>query len=219
MAQTKALVLLSGGQDSATCLAMALAEGHSVETLTFDYGQRHRIEITQAEKLAQLAGVPFRLVEIPFFSQLTESALTDHSKPIEAAQGEIPNTFVPGRNLIFLSLGAICAYQKDISTVYTGVCQTDYSGYPDCRDEFVKSLNRTVNLALLSDIEIKTPLMFMTKAETVHKMKEMGKLRWYKETHTCYEGKRPACGKCPACKLRLAGFAEAGVSDPLEYAM
>jgi 7-cyano-7-deazaguanine synthase len=213
-----ALVLLSGGQDSTTCLAQAMKDFDGrVETIAFDYGQRHDIELFQAEKIAKTSGVPFHVTDLKFISTITENALTRSTIKIEEKEGEVPSTFVDGRNLFFLSVGAVYAKSKGISTIYTGVCQTDFSGYPDCRDVFVKSLNNTLNLSMDVEFDIRTPLMLMTKAETVLHMQSLGKLEWYKDTHTCYEGKRPACGMCPACKLRLKGFDEAGIVDPITY--
>jgi 7-cyano-7-deazaguanine synthase len=213
-----ALVLFSGGQDSTTCLAWATSEFDQIYALTFDYQQRHRIEIEQAKKIAQKVGVKHEVMEIDLFSKLSKNALT-HSDIAISGRGEknLPSTFVPGRNLIFLSLAAMKAYQLDISDIVTGVCQTDYSGYPDCRDTFIQSLQTTVNLAMDTKFTLHTPLMNMTKAQTVTMMKDLGKLQWLKESHTCYEGKRPACGSCPACLLRLKGFQEAHIVDPLGY--
>jgi 7-cyano-7-deazaguanine synthase len=215
----KAVVLFSGGQDSATCLAQACADfDNDVVAVGFDYGQRHSIELKQAKLLAETAEVPYRIIDLNFISQLTPNALTDSSIEIDHKEGELPSTFVPGRNLFFISVGAVIARQLGAKYLYTGVCQTDYSGYPDCRDDFVQATQKTVNLAMETDLEIRTPLMWLTKAETVILMKSLGKLDWYKESHTCYEGARPACGQCPACELRLKGFQEAGIQDPLEYA-
>jgi len=219
MRNNKALVLLSGGQDSATCLAVAKARYQNVETICFDYGQRHRIEINQARQLAAEAGVPFFVQKLELLKDLTENALTRDDIAIDHQTGSLPSTFVPGRNLIFLTVAAIYAYPKGIRTLYTGICQTDYSGYPDCREKFVKSLTKTLNLAMETTFTIETPLMSLTKAETVLLMQQMGNLEWYTQSHTCYEGKRPACGICPACKLRLKGFEEAGINDPIAYAL
>ena len=212
-----ALVLLSGGQDSATCLALAIAEFGAAEvmTLSFDYGQRHRIELQKAQILAATAGVSYQEVALPFIGGLSHNALTDNTMVIDALGPEsMPNTFVPGRNLFFLSVAAVVAKQHGIRILYTGVCQTDYSGYPDCRDTFVKSLNVTLNLAMEDHFEIRTPLMWMTKSETVLLMAEMGRLEWYGHTYTCYEGVVPPCGTCPSCLLRAMGFHEAGIFDP-----
>ncbi|RAP27398.1 7-cyano-7-deazaguanine synthase QueC [Candidatus Marinamargulisbacteria bacterium SCGC AG-343-D04] len=214
----KVLVLLSGGQDSTTCLAQACHDfPGEVMAVGFDYGQRHRIELTQAQRISDIAKVPFEVISLPFISSLTDNSLTRKDMPIEHKEGELPSTFVDGRNLFFLSVAAVRAKQKGVRILYTGVCQTDYSGYPDCRDDFVKSLQQSLNLAMDYEFDIRTPLMFLTKAETVRMMETLGKLEWLKESHTCYEGKRPACGRCPACLLRLKGFLEVGIKDPLEY--
>lgn len=215
----QAIVVFSGGQDSTTVLAYAIQKHglKNVECITFDYAQRHQIELKQANKIADIVGVPIQILSVDLFEKLTKNALTDPNQKIEHSDGELPSTFVPGRNHIFLSIAAIAAYQKNIEHIYTGVCQTDYSGYPDCRDNFVKSLEQTLNLAMSTSITLHTPLMWLTKAQTIHLMEALGKTEWYKESHTCYEGLRPACGQCPACKLRLNGFAIAGVKDPLDY--
>ena len=210
----KSLVLLSGGQDSATCLAIALQQG-DVHAVGFDYGQRHRVELQAAGRLAAEAGVAFEVIELPIISQLTTNALTRHDQVIEVKSGELPSTFVDGRNMVFLTFAAIRAKQLGIQRIYTGVCQTDFSGYPDCRDVFVKSLNVTLNLAMGYDFVLDTPLMWLTKADTVRLMANLKRLDWYRLTHTCYDGQVPPCGQCPACKLRAAGFAEAGIADPL----
>ncbi|MGE4170137.1 MAG: 7-cyano-7-deazaguanine synthase QueC [Candidatus Margulisiibacteriota bacterium] len=213
------VVLLSGGQDSATCLALAL-KNHpkGVRALGFDYGQRHKIELIQAQKLADLAGVPFDIITLDWLGNITHNALT---KPltIEATSdhNQLPNTFVDGRNHLFLSVAAVYAKQYGLSTLYTGVCQTDFSGYPDCRNDFIQSLEKTLSLAMAFPFDIQTPLMWLTKSQTVQLMAGLKKLAWYAETHTCYEGQRPACGECPACLLRKKGFEEAGIPDPLPY--
>jgi len=212
-----ALVLFSGGQDSTTCLAMAKHKHSNVEAICIDYGQRHRIELDQAKIIADRSDTPLTIIKTDLLAQLTNSALTQADQKIEIKQNALPSTFVPGRNQLFLTLAAIVAYQKKISVIYTGVCQTDYSGYPDCRDDFIQSLTQTINLAMNTTITIETPLMWLTKAETIRVMQTLGRLDWYADTHTCYEGVRPACGQCPACKLRLKGFNDAGVVDPLTY--
>lgn len=216
--QKKALVLLSGGQDSTTCLTWALTKFDKVYAITFDYGQRHSIELNCARKIAKLTKTPLHIQKIPFFKDLTHSALTNHKRKITAGKNSLPSTFVPGRNLIFLSIAAIYATKLKITDIITGVCQTDFSGYPDCRDEFVKSLEKTLRLAIEKPFKIHTPLMFLTKAETVKMMRKFGKIDLLKYSHTCYKGTRPACGKCPACKLRLKGFKEAGEKDQIKYA-
>jgi 7-cyano-7-deazaguanine synthase len=218
MTENKAIVLLSGGQDSATCLSIACQAGYdSILAVTFEYGQRHVIELKKAVQLAEIAGVPIRIVEASFIAQLSTTALTSATIPITTEEGELPSTFVPGRNLFFLSMAAVIARQEGVRTLYMGVCQTDFSGYPDCRVAFIQSAETTINLAMETTIQIKTPLMNLTKAETIMLMKELGTLSWYADTHTCYEGRVPACGRCPACQLRLKGFELAGIQDPIEY--
>ncbi|RAP38733.1 7-cyano-7-deazaguanine synthase QueC [Candidatus Marinamargulisbacteria bacterium SCGC AAA071-K20] len=211
------LVLLSGGQDSTTCLAIAQNECETVYSVSFDYGQRHRIELQQAQKIASLANVDFHIIDATFINKLNNNALTDSSIEISQVDNEIPNTFVPGRNLFFLAMAAVYARERECNIIYTGVCETDYSGYPDCRSDFIKSAEQTINLAMESHFEIKTPLMTLSKAATVRLMYSFNKMDWYSHSHTCYEGKRPACGVCPACILRLKGFKDAGFEDPLSY--
>ena len=212
----KALVLLSGGQDSVTCLAQALGENDVVEALGINYGQRHLVELQQAQMIADAVGVKYSLVDSTVFTRFTHNSLTDLDMEIDDGD-ELPNTFVPGRNALFLNIAGIYAYQRDIRRIYIGVCEADYSGYPDCRENFVQSMQESLSLAMDTQFEIRTPLMHLSKAETVVKMKELGHLDLLALSHTCYEGDRPACGKCPACILRLNGFEEAGLTDPLAY--
>lgn len=211
----KALVLLSGGQDSATCLAWSLKNFQNVITLSFNYGQRHQIELEKANKLSKIAKVEHFCLDIPVFSDLSQNALTCKKIPIQNNENGPPNTFVPGRNLLFLSLAASFAYSKHCSDLVTGVCQADYSGYPDCRENFIQSVTESISLALEKQFTIHTPLMHLSKAESIHLMQSLKKMDWYKHTHTCYEGVVPPCGKCPACILRQKGFDEAKVIDPL----
>jgi 7-cyano-7-deazaguanine synthase len=214
------VVVLSGGQDSATCLALAHEQGYwPIHTISFDYGQRHKVELKCAEVLSDLIGAIHKVIPISSFEGVARSSLLnqtdDLSLPHQINQ-KLPASFVPGRNLIFLTLAAAYAYSNEIKEVWTGVCETDYSGYPDCRALTIKSLELSLNLGLDDyGIRIVTPLMYKTKAETVRMMSEMNKISWYAYTHTCYNGKQPPCGECPACKLRAKGFAEAGVEDPL----
>jgi len=214
---TTALVLLSGGQDSTTCLAWAKKKFRKVYAITFDYGQRHKIEIKAAKKIADTAKIPLLLYKTDIFKKFTQNALINKNIKIKIHKNKLPTTFVPGRNLIFLSIAAIYAHQLGISNIVTGVCQTDYSGYPDCRDKFIKSLEKTLNLAMETKFKIHTPLMWLTKAKTVKLMQQLGQIKLLKSTHTCYKGMATACGKCPACKLRLKGFKEAGIKDPIKY--
>ena len=215
----KSLVVLSGGQDSTTCLYWALNEygASNVTTVTFDYGQRHRVELECAKKVADIAGVPNTVLPINTLSALGGNALTDE---IEVKAGidpktNLPNTFVPGRNLIFLTYAAAFAYQRGIHHLVTGVAQTDYSGYPDCREDTIQALQKTINLGMDYDIAIHTPLMHKSKKETVEIARDLGALEAMAYTHTCYNGEQPPCGECPACLLRAKGFEEAGITDPL----
>ena len=212
----QAVVLHSGGQDSTTCLVWALKRFKKVYLISFDYGQRHKIELRAVRQIAKKLKLPYRIIKLPIIKELTENALTNPKLKIKTGKG-LPSTFVDGRNQIFLTIAAVYAKQKSIPNLVTGVCQTDYSGYPDCRDDFIKSLQKTLRLAMEFPFKIHTPLMNLTKAETVKLMQKLGGLNLLKYTHTCYEGTRPACGKCPACKLRLKGFREAGMIDPLSY--
>ncbi len=216
----KALVVLSGGQDSTTCLYWAIKRYgvNAVDTVTFDYGQRHRIELDCASRVAAFAGVPNSLLPIDTFSALGGDALTDPDIEIASDVEEdsgLPNTFVPGRNLIFLTYAAAYAYQRGIGHLVTGVAQTDYSGYPDCREGTMTSLQQTLRLGMESEITIHTPLMHLSKKETVELARDLGALPAMKYTHTCYNGERPPCGACAACELRAQGFAAAGIEDPL----
>lgn len=216
----KALVVLSGGQDSTTCLYWAIHRfgRANVETVTFDYGQRHRIEIDCAEAIALQAGVSHQLLPIDTFTALGGNALVDGALAVgEAADNApaLPNTFVPGRNLIFLTFAAALAWRKGIDHLVTGVAQTDYSGYPDCREATLQSLQTTLGLGMERDFVIHTPLMNLSKKQTVELACQLDALKAMALTHTCYNGRRPPCGSCPACELRAKGFAEAGVEDPL----
>ncbi len=216
--QKKGLVLLSGGQDSTTCLAWALEQFDELHAICFDYGQRHKIELECAKEVAKATNTPLHIQKLNLFQDLTTSALTNLDQEITHGDEEnLPSTFVPGRNLIFLSTAAIHAHSLGISDLITGVCQTDYSGYPDCREDFIISLEQSISLALDTKINIHTPLMHLTKAETVTMINELGKLHLLEHSHTCYKGSRPACGQCPSCELRLKGFKEAGITDPIEY--
>lgn len=216
----KALVVLSGGQDSTTCLYWAINRfgGDLVSSVTFDYGQRHRIELDCARRIAAEAGVSNVCLPIDTFAALGGDALTDTSIAVSEAAGadpELPATFVAGRNLIFLTFAAAYAYRHEIRHLVTGVAQTDYSGYPDCREETMTALQNAIRLGMDSDVEIHTPLMHRSKKETVELAVQLGALDAMALTHTCYNGQQPPCGKCAACELRARGFAEAGVPDPL----
>ena len=213
-----AIVVLSGGQDSTTCLYWALERFAAVETLTFDYGQRHRIEIDCARQIAAQAGVANTVLPLDSLAALGGNSLTDSSMAIrlddERGSG-LPNSFVPGRNLLFLTLAAAYAWQRGCEDLVTGVAQTDYSGYPDCREATLKALQTSLRLGMESTLRIHTPLMHLSKKDTVLLARSLGALDTLALTHTCYQGMRPPCGQCPACELRARGFAEAGIDDPL----
>ena len=216
----RALVVLSGGQDSTTCLYWAIERfgRDMVETVTFDYGQRHHIELECAENIARYAGVSNVCLPVDTFAALGGDALTDPDVEVEPGTVEgtgLPNTFVPGRNLIFLTFAAAYAWQRDIRHLVTGVAEADYSGYPDCRQKTIDALQVAVRLGMESEIEIHTPLMHLSKKQTVELARDLGALPAMAMTHTCYNGERPPCGACPACVLRAKGFAEAGIEDPL----
>ncbi len=220
MLNAQALVVLSGGQDSTTCLYWALDKfgPNAVEAITFDYGQRHRVELGCAARVAEFAGVLHTVMPIDTFAALGGNALTDRNigvqKDLDIESG-LPNTFVPGRNIVFLTFAAAFAWQRNIEHLVTGVAQTDYSGYPDCRQETIEALQLTIRLGMASNVVIHTPLMRLSKKETVLLARDLGALEAMALTHTCYDGRRPPCGECPACELRAKGFNEAGIEDPL----
>lgn len=218
--EKRALVVLSGGQDSTTCLYWAIDRygRENVSAITFDYGQRHRIELECAERVASDARVPWECLPINTFSALGGDALTDDAVDVENEPDEtsgLPNTFVPGRNLIFLTFAAARAWRRNIGNIVTGVAQTDYSGYPDCREETLQALEKAIALGMETKMKLEAPLMHLSKSETVKLAVKLGALDAMQHTHTCYEGLRPPCGSCAACKLRARGFADAGVPDPL----
>lgn len=206
----RALVVFSGGQDSTTCLYWALKNFRQVHTITFGYGQNHSAEVECARRIAMREGVPFHYMDVSFISGLSSNALTDKSIKMdsESPEGGFPNTFVPGRNLFFISIAAVYAREHGIGNIITGVSQTDFSGYPDCRDSFIKSLNVTINLAMDEELDIITPLMWKDKAQTWKMADELGVLDIIRnETLTCYNGIiGDGCGECPSCKLRKRGL-------------
>ncbi|MDT0695411.1 7-cyano-7-deazaguanine synthase QueC [Mammaliicoccus sciuri] len=204
----KAVVVFSGGQDSTTCLFYAKKHFKEVELVTFQYGQRHDLEIKVAEDIAKEQGLKHHILDMSLLSQLSPNALTDHSMQIENDENGIPNTFVPARNLPFLSFAGALAYQIGAKHIITGVCETDFSGYPDCRDSFIKSMNLSLNLSMDKDFVIHTPLMWLNKKETWALSDQLGALDYVREkTLTCYNGvMSDGCGECPACKLRKQGL-------------
>lgn len=221
-----ALVLFSGGQDSATCLAWALDRFDAVETIGFDYGQRHRVELEVRDQLrsgmqeirADWAGKlgDDQVVDLAVLGRISETTLTSGVKIAMATSG-LPNTFVPGRNLLFLTLAAAVAYRRGIKHIITGVCETDYSGYPDCRDDTLKALQVALNLGMEQRFVLHTPLMWIDKAATWALASELGGAALVElvriSSHTCYRGERETlhewgygCGTCPACELRQVGW-------------
>ncbi len=227
-AKDGALVLFSGGQDSATCLAWALNRYTRVETLGFDYGQRHRVELAcRVGFLAHLREQfsPWRarlqddhLIDLPVLAQISDTAMIQ-SVAIENNANGLPNTFVPGRNLMFLTIAAAIAYRRGLQVLVGGMCETDFSGYPDCRDDTLKALQVTLNLGMDSRLLVETPLMWLDKAQTWQLAHTLGGAALTElirtETHTCYLGERKVlhdwgygCGECPACELRKRGYGE-----------
>ena len=214
MNNSSALVVFSGGQDSTTCLFWAKKHFAKVHALSFLYGQKHQLEVEIAGSLAREAGVEWECMDVSFISRLsTGCSLTDTSLPIEEQKSDdqaYPTTFVPGRNLFFLSIAAVKARELGIHHLVTGVSQTDFSGYPDCRDSFIKSLNVTLNLAMDDQFVIHTPLMWIDKKQTWQMADELGVLDLIRHrTLTCYNGiPGDGCGHCPACRLRSEGLSQ-----------
>lgn len=211
MKKEKAIVVFSGGQDSTTCLFWAKERFEEIEAVTFDYGQRHRLEIDCAKVIAEELGIQHHILDMSLLNQLAPNALTRQDiKVKDGENGELPSTFVPGRNLLFLSFAGVLASQVGAKHIVTGVCETDFSGYPDCRDVFIKSLNVTLNLSMDDSFVIDTPLMWLNKAQTWELADQLGALEFVRQrTLTCYNGViADGCGECPACKLRNKGLDE-----------
>jgi len=216
----KAVVLLSGGLDSTTCMSVAHKEGYELYPLSFDYGQRHRRELESAKKVAQFYGVKEH--RILHLDNVGGSALTDPKidVPDYAENGEIPVTYVPARNILFLSYALGYAEVIEAQAIFIGISAVDYSGYPDCRPEFLQAFQKVVEVGTKAGvtgkpIELKAPLLYLTKAETVKLAVANGAPLHL--TSSCYRGGEKACGTCDSCTLRLRGFAEAGVKDPISY--
>lgn len=220
MNKDKALVVFSGGQDSTTCLFWAKKHFKEVYALSFLYGQKHIKEVDLAREIARKAEVHFDTMDVSFIGHLGKNSLTDTSIQMDETKPKetYPNTFVPGRNLFFLSIAAVYAREHGIYHLVTGVSQTDFSGYPDCRDTFIRSLNVTLNLAMDEQFVIHTPLMWIDKAETWALADELGVLDLVRhETLTCYNGiPGDGCGHCPACKLRREGLEKYLNSKPCD---
>jgi 7-cyano-7-deazaguanine synthase len=221
-----AIVLFSGGQDSSTCLAWALDRFQRVETVAFDYGQRHRVELDARLAIRDQFNRRFprwrdrlgddHLVDLTALNRLTETSLT-RDMAIKVVEEGLPNTFVPGRNLLFLTYAAVIAWRRGAKNLVTGVCETDFSGYPDCRDDTIKALQVALNLGMEKRFVIHTPLMWIDKAETWRLAEKLGGAELIniivQHSHTCYNGDRSkswawgfGCGECPACQLRARGY-------------
>lgn len=208
---TQALVVFSGGQDSTTCLFQAMQQygAENVQAITFAYGQRHGIELERAASIAQELGIRQTVLDLSLITAITHNALTDAQAAIQTDAQGMPNTFVDGRNALFLLYAAIYAKSQNIRDIFIGVCETDFSGYPDCRQMFVQSMNVTLNLAMAYDFRLHTPLMYLTKKETWALADELGVLDYIRtRTHTCYLGVDGGCHECPSCVLRERGLAE-----------
>jgi 7-cyano-7-deazaguanine synthase len=225
---TSSLLLLSGGQDSTVCLAWALDRYDRVETIGFAYGQRHEVELIARRNVLKAIRRDFprwagrlgddHLLDLAEFGAISDSALTRETE-IEMTASGLPSTFVPGRNLVFFTYAAAIAYRRGIRTLVGGMCETDFSGYPDCRNNTLQSLARTLSLGMAVDLKIETPLMWIDKAGTWQMAKDLGGQPLVdlivEETHTCYLGERGrrrdwgyGCGTCPACDLRAKGWAK-----------
>ena len=220
-----ALVVFSGGQDSTTCLFYALQKYDNVYTIGFNYGQRHQVELDCRQKILNSVKEKFSnfkgdsTIDVNSFGKVAECALTVDAREIKTEEGKLPTSFVPARNLMFMTYAAAFAYLRDIHTIITGVCETDYSGYPDCRRDTMDAMEKALSLGMDFPIQIVTPLMYLSKAEEWKLAESIGgdDLVSFivKETHTCYEGDHThfhewgyGCGKCPACKLRAHGYEE-----------
>jgi 7-cyano-7-deazaguanine synthase len=224
----RALVLFSGGQDSTTCLAWALSHYAKVETIGFDYGQRHAVELTVRPTVLQALRAlspdwnerlgEDHLIDLSLLSKISDTAMTQDVEIVMQANG-LPNTFVPGRNLLFMTVAATVAYRRGLNVLVGGMCETDFSGYPDCRDDSMKALQVALNLGMDTRVKLETPLMWINKAQTWQLAQDLGGgalvdlIR--NETHTCYLGQRGklhdwghGCGSCPACQLRERGYRE-----------
>jgi 7-cyano-7-deazaguanine synthase len=219
----KAVIVLSGGLDSTTCMGIAKEQGYDLYPITFHYGQRHNREVEQAKLVSQHYEVKdHRIVNISFLQDIGGSALTDQKIDVpKGGEGDgVPVTYVPARNLIFLSLATAYAEVVGAEVISIGVSAVDYSGYPDCRPEFIESMTSTIQLATKagasgSSIRVETPLIQLSKAQTIHKGMELGVP--YQLTTSCYHGDETACGVCDSCRLRIKGFKEAGYQDPVVY--
>jgi 7-cyano-7-deazaguanine synthase len=212
----KALVIFSGGQDSTTCLYWAKNKYKDIEAITFNYGQKHSVELEQSQKICDLENIKQTIIDISFLDTIVKSALTSNGDVNELNEKGLPSSFVPNRNQLFITMSHSYAQKIGAGVIITGVCQTDYSGYPDCREAFIRAIEWSTNLGSDSDVKIETPLMYLTKAETF-KLAEDNKClpQVIDLSHTCYNGDREhrhewgfGCDDCPACELRKLGYYE-----------
>ena len=215
MEKKKALVIFSGGQDSTTCLAWAKHRYEEVTAVSFFYGQQHRIELEQAGYISRRLGIPWQTIDVSFYGSMVRSALTGEGDLCEshADHPELPASFVPNRNALFILLAHSLAQSLECDTLVTGVCQTDFSGYPDCRRDFIEAIQHALNLGASTSIRIETPLMDLSKADTFKLAEDEGVLDLVlKASHSCYKGSSimnewgRGCGSCPACQLRAKGY-------------
>ncbi len=208
-------MLFSGGQDSTTALCWALERFDAVSAISFDIGQRHAVELECAKSIAQKLGVSHQVIDAKAaFAGIKDCTLLLGRNEAKAAK-DLPATFVPGRNLLFLTIASIVAFPLGIRDLVIGVSEVDYSGYPDCREPFLQATEQSISLAMDERFSIHAPFLHMTKADEIRLMQQLGKLDLLADSHTCYRGSRPPCNECDACRLRAEAFAEVGIEDPL----
>jgi 7-cyano-7-deazaguanine synthase len=215
----KALVLLSGGQDSASCLLWAINTFEKIECISFDYNQIHNRELDSGRKICEYLNISRKVIDVSFIKNISISSLLNKDLDVcnkHILNSTLPSSFLPGRNLLFLTIAAMYAYTTQTNNLIGGMCQIDYSGYPDCRDEVISCLEEVLNIGMEFKLNIHTPLMYLTKAESINLIIKLpNALKVLSMTHTCYKGTEIPCGECPACILRANGFKEAGIEDPI----
>ena len=212
----KALILLSGGQDSTAAAVWGKTCGFDLTAIIFDYGQRHKIEIKSAKKIAKLLKIPFFIKKIRGVFPKTSALVNKKLKIGMNKKNNLPTSFVPGRNILFLTIAAAEAYARGIKKLIIGVSQEDYSGYPDCRAEAIQAIREAIRTGMEYDLDIYTPWMYLNKVNEIKFLQTKGYLNILKYSHTCYNGIKGGCGKCPACKIRQAAFDKAKIADPIK---
>jgi len=217
--QEKVVALISGGMDSTISLAWAtdVWSPKNITAVSILYGQTHEVELASAKKIASLAGVEHLVLRESALSELKGSALLDRGIDVNLKIDGLPATFVPSRNLLFLSIASAVAYRKGARNIVLGAGQADWTGYPDTRDNSLKLSQCALSSCLGKEVTVWTPCMWLTKAEEIELMKDLGKLDWLKFTYSCYRGGKKSCGSCPSCRKRIQAFKEARVIDPIEY--